>query len=168
MTYLRKANGDVIDHCDCSDGYISAPGQLACPWCGCGWLFSCSHYRKAFTFAEAVEVDFTLEELARRDLQHWTPAGSEPSKDDIESWVEFMRALLEGVEAGQRYVYFDGVLIRTDADGVSFEGLHSSHDLAVVPQVEALRDQSIIRDLLCNPQYWHETALKVDDSHPPS
>lgn len=166
MIYLRKANSDVIDHCKCADGYVSAPGQLDCPWCGCGWLFSCSRCRKAFTFAEAVEVDFSLEEMARRDIQHSNPTGPGPSAQDIQSWVEFMQLLLRDIEAGQRYVYLDGVVVRTDADGVSFEGLHSTHDLAVVPQVEALRDQSIIRDLLSNPRYWHETALPVDDSQP--
>ena len=166
MIYLRKANSDVINHCKCADGYISAPGQMDCPWCGCGWLFTCSVCRKAFTFAEAVEVDFTLEEMAQRDLQHWRRAGTAPSAEDIQGWVDFMRAFLRGVVAGQRYVYLDGVVIPTDAEGVTFEGMHSSHDLAVVPQVEALRDQSIIRDLLSNPRYWHESALQQDESRP--
>lgn len=166
MIYLRKANSNVVNHCKCADGYISAPGQMDCPWCGCGWLFTCSDCRKALTFAEGVEVDFTLEEMALRDLQHWNRAGTAPSAEDIQGWVDFMRTFLQGVELGRRYVYLDGVVIPTDADGITFEGIHSSHDLAVVPQVEALRDQSIIRDLLSNPRYWHESALQRDESSP--
>ena len=160
MIYLRKANSDVIDHCKCSGGYISSPGQMDCPWCGCGWLFTGVDCGKAFTFAEAVEVDFTLEGIAERDLQRWKPAGEKPSAEEVQEWVGFMRLFLRDLELGKRYVYFDGVVIAADADGVSFEGFHSSHDLAVVPQVEALRDQRIISDLLSNPQYWRETALQ--------
>ncbi|MBL9173343.1 MAG: hypothetical protein JNL10_07410 [Verrucomicrobiales bacterium] len=166
MIYLRKANSDVVNHCKCADGYVSAPAQMDCPWCGCGWLFTCSDCRKAFTFAEAVEVDFTLEEMARRDFQHWNRPGTAPRAEDIQGWVDFMQTFLRGVEAGQRYVYLDGVVIPTDVDGLTFKGIHSSHDLAVVPQVEALRDQSIIRDLLSNPRYWNESALQRDESRP--
>src|ERR1044072_4140144 len=106
MIYLRKANNDLISHCKCADGYISTPAQMDCPWCGCGWLFTCSDCRKAFTFAEAVEVDFSLEQMARRDLQHWERAGTHPSEEDIESWVEFMGVFLRGAQVGHRYVYF--------------------------------------------------------------
>ena len=123
MIYLRKANSDVVNHCKCADSYVTAPGQMDSPWCGCGWLFTCSDCRKAFTFAEAVEVDFTLEEMARRDLQHWNRAGTAPSAEDIQGWVDFMQTFLRGVEAGQRCVYLDGVVIPTDADGLTFEGI---------------------------------------------
>ena len=160
MIYLRKANSDVIDQCKCSGGYVSSPGQMDCPWCGCGWQFTCSNCRKAFTFADAVEVDFTLEEMAERDLQHWKRAGKKLSAEEVQEWVDFMQLFLRDLELGKRYVYFDGVVIAADADGATFEGFHSSHDLAVVPQVEALRDESIISDLLRNPQYWRETALE--------
>jgi len=162
MIYLRKANDDLISHCRCAEAYIAAPRQMDCPWCGCGWLFPCSVCRKSFTFAEAVEVDFTLEEMARRDIQGNEQSNKEPSKDRIQEWVEFMELILRGIEVGRRYVYFDTYVIPTDADGVQLEGLHSKHDLAVVPQVEALRDRSIVEGLLCNPDYWRNTALDTD------
>src|SRR5438045_9747402 len=98
MIYLRKANSDLIDHCKCGGGYISSPGQMDCPWCGCGWLFTCVDCRKAFTFAEAVEVDFTLEEMARRNRKHWGRAGTEPSAHEISDWVDFMRDFLQDIE----------------------------------------------------------------------
>lgn len=123
MIYLRKANDDLISHCKCGDGYISAPAQMDCPWCGCGWLFICSECRKAFTFAEAVEVDFSLEEMAERDLQRVEPAGKQPSEEDVKSWVEFMGMFLRGAQAGQRYVYFDSYIVPIDADGLKIAGI---------------------------------------------
>jgi hypothetical protein len=47
--YLRKANDDFVSHCKCpkADSLISSPGQMDCPWCGCGWLFICSRCNKA-------------------------------------------------------------------------------------------------------------------------
>ena len=68
IIYLVKANDDLVSHCQCEQGIIAEPGQVGCPWCGCGWLFSCIKCRKAFTFATAVEIDKTWEELAREDL----------------------------------------------------------------------------------------------------
>jgi hypothetical protein len=147
MIYLRKANDDLISHCRCTEADISAPGQMDCPWCGCGWLFTCSVCRKAFTLAEAVEVDFTLEEMARRDLQGYDPSNKAPSQERVQEWVDFMELMLRGIEVGHRYVYFDSYVLPTDADGVALEGLHSQHALAVVPQVEALRDRSIVDGL---------------------
>jgi hypothetical protein len=164
MIYLRKANNDLISHCKCADAYISAPGQMDCPWCGCGWLFTCSHCRKAFTFAEAVEVDFSLEQMARRDFQHLERPHWQPSEEDLKSWIDFMGIFLRRAQVGQRYVYFDGYIIPVDADGLKIEGICSSHDLAVVPQVQALRDPSIIRDLLSSPRYWRETARQTRES----
>ena len=79
-------------------------------------------------------------------------------------WVEFMEVLLRGAEVGQRYTYLDSYIIPVDANGLKFEGLHSSHDLAVVPQVQALRDPSIIERLLSNPHYWQETALQTNET----
>lgn len=157
MLYLRKANDDLISHCKCETAYISSPGQMDCPWCGCGWLFTCSTFRKAFTFTEAVEVDLTLEDIVRRDLAK--RGTSEPSAERVSETVEFMTIFLDDLKLGRRYVYLDGYVIPVDADEVSFEGFHSSHHLRVVPQVEGLRDPAILRDLLGNPKYWGGSAL---------
>ena len=76
--YLRKANDDLVSNCRCAkaEALITAPCQMDCPWCGCGWLFICSHCRKAFTFAEAFEVEESWEatgERAIRGLFHASP-----------------------------------------------------------------------------------------------
>ena len=101
--------------------------------------------------------------MARRDLLQ-QQGGAQPFDEDVQSWVEFMAVFLRGAQAGHRYVYFDSYIIPVDADGLKIEGIHSSHALSVVPQVEALRDPTIIRDLLSSPRYWHDTALQTDES----
>ena len=100
--------------------------------------------------------------MARRDIRTFSSKDAQPSDERVADWVDFMKIFLKGAQAGRRYVYFDSYLIPVDAGGVKVEGWHSSHDLSVVPQVEALRDPSIIEGLLGNPTYWKETALPPD------
>jgi hypothetical protein len=136
--YLIKANNDLISHCKCEHAIAVTPAQLDCPWCGCGWLFVCSVCRKGFTFAKAVQA----EEM---------PTGFADIEPQFNS-----------LEIGKTYVYLDGTFISTEADGVHFKGIHSSHDLSVVPQVEALKDPSIIKDLLRNSSYWVQNKIQND------
>ncbi len=133
IVYLEKANNDFVSHCSCETAYVSFPGQLDCPWCGCGWLFTCMDCRKAFTFANAIEVEQSWEQLAVRDIT--SKGGHPPDEDDVGEWVEAMKALHAEVELGQEYVYIDGMYVPSSADKVEFEGWYASHELAYVPQV---------------------------------
>ena len=131
---------------------------MDCPWCGCGWLFTCIECRTAFTFAEAITVNESWQETAARDLRKgWK---REPSEQDISQWVEAMTELLADVQVGKRYVYLDGIFIPTTATSVRFAGWHSRHDLQFVPQVEAVTDQSIMSPILANEAYWKRTAIE--------
>ena len=160
ITYLKKANDDVISFCSCVDGRVTFPAQLDCPWCGCGWLFSCVTCRKAFTFAEGVQLEATWEEIAREDIRkRWE---EEPTDDDVASWVESMKELLSGVRPGGRYVIIDGSVIAADSQGITFDGWHSHHDFASLPQIEALSDKSVLDEKLSNREYWQSTALPED------
>ena len=159
--YLIKDNDDLISHCDCEMAYITFPPQMDCPWCGCGWLFSCIECRKAFTFARGVEVDEPWEELGRRDCTN--RSGEPPDEDEVQEWVGAMQELLAEVEVGRRYVCLDGLIIPADAAGVEFEGWHARHNLEFLPQVAALDDPSIIDSLLANPDYWQSNALEVEE-----
>src|SRR5437868_4230473 len=105
--YLRKANDDFVSHCKCNkvDALISSPGQMDCPWYGCGWLFVCNQCRRAFTFAEAVEVEESWEVTADRSIRGRFQRPPEPG--EVEEWIGFMKILLDGIETGQKYVYFD-------------------------------------------------------------
>ena len=157
ITYLKKANDDVISFCTCGDGRVTFPAQMDCPWCGCGWLFTCITCRKAFTFAEGVEIEGTWEDLAREDIRNrWK---EEPSDEDVSSWIEGMKEIAKDVRAGVRYVVIDGSVIPADAKEVEFDGWHAHHEFAKLPQEEARSDKSILDVRLSNREYWTKHAL---------
>jgi hypothetical protein len=161
--YLRKANDDLVSHCDCcsANALITAPSQMDCPWCGCGWLFICSGCRQGFTFAEAFEVNESWVESADRAIRGLFHRPPYPGQ--VDEWVGFMKILLKGVQPGGQYVYLDGWVISRKANGVHIEGWHSRHDLDFVPQVAALEDPGIRTELLASRSYWQATALAQDD-----
>ncbi len=159
--YLAKDNNELVSFCECDQAYTTYPPQMDCPWCGCGWLFSCTKCRKAFTFARAIDVPETLEEIGRRDLKAaW---GKEPSKKDVTMWAESMKVLLEDVELGGQYVVLDGVFIETSYEAIEFGGWHSEHKLDFIPQVAALEDPQILRSVLESTDYWMESKLTEDE-----
>ena len=157
ITYLKKASDDVVSHCSCRDGRVTFPPQMDCPWCGCGWLFTCMTCGKAFTFAEGVEIEAAWDELAREDLgNRWADA---PSDEDVAAWVAAMKEILADVKAGGRYVILDGAVIPVDAMNVEFDGWYAHHDLESLPHVDALSDRSIVEKQLGNREYWTSNAL---------
>jgi hypothetical protein len=156
MVLLTKSEAQLICECQCESAIAVPPQQLGCPWCGCGWLFVCAHCRKAFTFAEAVETEADLWEVARSCLRQMSSVV--PGRDDIDEYAASLEEFYRGVEVGKTYVYLDGHAFATDAPGLEFCGLHSCHELAFVPQMEALHDRSIVSELLRNPAYWSNTS----------
>lgn len=159
ITYLKKHNDELISHCKCEFAIAAYPPQMNCPWCGCGWLLTCIDCRKAFTFAEAIELDTTWEELAKRDIE--SRGHKTASAEDIDCWVDSMKEIMAEIEVGKVYVCLDGNIIPANAKSVDIEGWMSKHDFEFVPQVEALKDPSIIDKYLSNSEYWH--ANEFDD-----
>ena len=157
--YLRKANDDLISHCKCdpADALISSPGQMDCPWCGCGWLFICSRCRKAFTFAEGVVIDEPWSDTGARLWQ--SPFGREPEPGEVEEWIDFMKMFTYSVQVGAQYVYLDGYAIPTTAGGVEIEGIYGRHDLQNVPQVAARANPDLIDGLLGSNLYWQANRI---------
>jgi hypothetical protein len=115
---------------------------------------------KAFTFARAVMMQDSLEQLAAREVPRVRTIidlqgqrREEPIAATIDDWVAQMQALLRDVELGQTYVYFDGHVIPSDANGIRVKGIRRSHDLAHVPQVLALKEpqaEAVLHDI----GYW--------------
>lgn len=157
ILFLVKKNDELISHCKCEESLAGDPGQLDCPWCGCGWLFSCTKCRKAFTFAEAKLIDKTWEEIAREDILGFS--SKEPTKEAISEWVDCMQHMMSHLVVGKTYVYLDGCFIPTDEEDFEFEGWKSKHNFYRPPQVIALEDKEIIDSLLSNPQYWEGNAI---------
>ena len=157
LLYLVKENDEFISFCDCDQGPVGGPGQMDCPWCGCGWLFTCTQCRKAFSFAKAIETDRTWEELARDDLYGF--AKEEPPAADIANWVDMMQQMTEHIQLGQSYVYLDGFFIPADETDFEVRGWHAKHQFTKVPQVLALEDETIVEQVLGNPDYWTENEI---------
>lgn len=160
ITYLAKDSAELVCHCNCDFAPVTFPPQMDCPWCGCGWLFTCIECRKAFTFARGIQVNESWEELALRDLTNqWH---NKPSREDISNWVAAMKELLADVKVGGKYVCLDGVIIPAQAAKIRFDGWHCHHDLAYVPQAAALKDRSIVEEVLSNREYWKGNVLSDD------
>jgi hypothetical protein len=161
--YLRKANDQLVSHCQCDTAaaLITEPGQMDCPWCGCGWLFICCWCRRAFTFAEGIELNESWKATGQRAIRG--SLGREPQGRELEEWIEFMQILLKDIETGKNYVYLDGYVIPATAEGVSIEGWHSRHELDFVPQVAALSDRAVYDGLLCSESYWRSSKLDSKD-----
>lgn len=158
LVYLKRANNDLVGNCNCEDGRVTYPPQMDCPWCGCGWLFTCITCRKGFTFAVGVELETTWEDLAKED---WTGWGiKRVSKKHIADWIATMKPMLAEVKPGKKYVCLDGRVIERTAKNVEFEGIYAAHKLEKLPHVEALKDRSIEEKVLANPEYWRSRKLK--------
>lgn len=158
--YLQKASNDLVSHCQCenSQAQITAPSQMDCPWCGCGWLFICSRCRKAFTFAEGVEVGESWSDTAERSIRGLFLR--EPEPDEVVEWVEFMQIMLQHVTPGQQYVYLDGYVLPCDLTDFSFEGWHSYHQLEVIPHLAALTHADIRHQTLGSCDYWESCRVE--------
>jgi hypothetical protein len=125
-------------------------------------LFLCNRCRKAFTFAEGVEIKESWEQTAERTVRAIYQRDPEPGQ--AAEWTGAMKILLKDIQPGRQYVYFDGWVIPTTAKSVHIIGWHSWHALEFVPQVAALNDPEIRRELLSSREYWLSTAARQDDA----
>lgn len=155
--FLFKANDDVISHCRCQDEPAMSTGQLDCPWCGCGWLISCSKCAKAFTYGVVRETDIPIIELGRREVRRRGLASV--SEEEIEEWADAMEREFARFEIGQIVVYLDGHYWPLDAENVTFEGYFARHDLKLLPHAEALERPEALSDLLSDRAYWLDREL---------
>jgi hypothetical protein len=150
--FFFKKDDSVLSHCACVNEPANSTLQLDCPWCGCGWLFTCSKCQKAFTFAEVCETDLSLHELSRREA---TARGlTDVSENEIAEWVQGMSEALDPLKVGDTVVYLDGSYWAVDATHVEFTGYFAQHKLARLPHAEALSEPSLLRTTLGNKDYW--------------
>ena len=158
IVYLKKANTKLVGNCKCRDGRISYPPQMDCPWCGCGWLFTCISCRKAFACAVGVEIEASWEELAQKDWSAWGVGPASTRR--VNSWVKDMQNLLKDVQLGEIYVCLDGRLFPQNAKNVKFDGIYASHSFQKLPHVEALKKKSVMDDILASTEYWRGNRIK--------
>jgi hypothetical protein len=102
-------------------------------------------------------LNTTWETLAREDMKgRWH---KEPSEQEVAEWVVAMKEILADVKVGEQYVILDGTVFRTDSRDVEFGGWHSHHRLTRLPQVDALEDETVLKNVLSNKQYWIDNEL---------
>jgi hypothetical protein len=148
--YLIKANDEVLSFCKCHQPLAALPGQLDCPWCGCGWLVSCIDCRKAFAFAKVVEVDLTYESIVRRDSEN---CGVALTDDEVSERAGMVAWMMEPLALGEMVAYLDGCFIALDDPDLHFAGIFARHDLDTLPQVAARTDIGRL-DTLKDSEYW--------------
>lgn len=153
---VRKANDDLVSFCECA-APIATTGQLDCPWCGCGWLFSCATCHKAFTFGEVVETPMTDLDVAKALCRDDAPEDHE-AKGAIE-WLDWE---LEDKSIGDRVVYLDGAIVDVRSREVAFNGWFARHELTAVPHAVA-RDRNELDAQLGDKTYWLERELAEED-----
>jgi hypothetical protein len=151
--WLAKANDEVISYCACNHAVAATPGQLDCPWCGCGWLIPCAHCRKSFTYAQVVEFDRSYSDLARVNL-----ADHEAEESEIEDLASWMERAVARFRCGDVVVYLDGAYHHHAERDLRFEGWFAEHDLPVLPHAEA-RTRNDLDGVLGKAAYWFDREL---------
>ena len=155
--FLFKASDAILSHCTCENEPAMSTCQLDCPWCGCGWLISCSKCGKAFTLGEIRETDLNLEELGRREAESRELSGI--TEDDVKQWALGMAEAFEPFDVGDVVVYLDGAYWTIDSEEVEFDGYFASHKFDRLPHAEALENPAVLDKILGNPDYWFEREL---------
>lgn len=150
--FIFKANDDAISYCSCVGQPAMSMGQLSCPWCGCGWLLSCSRCTKSFTYAVVRHTDIPLIELARREAA--AIGLRSRTERDHEEWATVMAEMLEPFQIGDIVVYLDGRYFPLHAKNIRFDGIFATHDLDALPHAAALHDASALAEVLGRKAYW--------------
>lgn len=159
INLIAKANNDVISWCRCSSALAGLPGQLGCPWCGCGWLLNCTTCDKSFTYGRIVRVEYSYADFVRADMRS---KGYEATDIDIKSDADLYHEMLSDFRHGDEVIYFDGCFFRVEETDVKFEGLFANHQFSQLPHFEAKLNPSILRTILGDKKYW------IDREHPSS
>ncbi|MGG7568419.1 hypothetical protein ACQ5SO_19880 [Rhodovulum sp. DZ06] len=154
---ILKAGGDhPISFCDCdpqADFAVATSGQLDCPWCGCGWLFTCSRCRRAFTWGVVADSTRTAEEVARH-LAGLGPDDAVGAEDREE--YEWLEHGLRDLAPGTRVVLLDGGILPLD-EPVDLHGWMSRHRFDRLPHLDA-PSAAALDALFGDKTYWLERA----------
>ena len=151
--WLAKANDDILSFCTCTSPLASGPGQLDCPWCGCGWLISCIDCRKPFVFAQVAEIDRTYQDIVRMDFKS---RGYEPDPETIENCALWMAEAVAELQLGEIVVYLDGCYFPVHQQAIEFEGDYAFHQFDRLPHAMALETTDALRNMLGEKSYWFD------------
>ncbi len=153
ILYLVKSSNEFVSHCLCDFAPISYPGQLDCPWCGCGWLFTCMNCQKGFTFAKAVRIKQSWRSLAQVDI--FRNSGEMANYKSSSDWIADMGSLLEEIIENHVYSYIDWNVLDTGCGKVRFKGDVMKHKFDSNPHRSAI-SAGLSKDTfeLAKRSYW--------------
>jgi predicted ABC-type ATPase len=157
VKHLIKAYKKGICHCKCKLAFASIESQLSCPWCGCGWLFTCTRCGLAFTYAKVVDLPDDYRAVAGQLLVR--RFGQVMDAELIEEASEDLKRRIEGFDVGDRVVYLDGHHLKLSSEPVAIYGRHSEHHFDVSPHWQELRVAGRLKRELSDPRYWQRTKL---------
>jgi hypothetical protein len=156
---LVKANDDLVSFCVCNVAFATQ-GQADCPWCGCGWLFSCSRCRRAFTFAKVIDTTLSIEAVATMAVEGFygrhPRVGERQRLAEEKAWIEHWA---NASPRDETLVFLDGRVLASGAENVKLEGRYARHRFARLPHVTA-RTKADIDATLGNPAYWRSRARR--------
>lgn len=119
--------------CPLEEAIAKPTGALDCPWCGCGWLFTCSTCRKAFMIGEAVEVSGTLEDMVRKEYQSW--GIEEPTDAELAGPQGHLQQVQTRLEFGELYVHMDSMAVLLNSKPFTVEGERRKHFFKEAPHL---------------------------------
>ena len=160
---LIKANDDLISFCKCDESGFATTGQADCPWCGCGWLFSCTKCRKAFTFAKVIETDLSPYNVAVLDISGFSKDEVPPDDESVQDMADWVRNSVVDIPLDTVCVIVDGKVIPVDKKNFEFNGWFAHHQFDILPQVEAQGSRAKIISVLGNTDYWLSRELPEED-----
>lgn len=157
--HLERSSTDGLCFCECERALVAVPDQLGCPWCGCGWLFSCAFCGKAFTYAKPVSVNTPLAEIVERDF---LGRGLKKDRSMIREGVDYMEWMLGQVQEGIEYVYFDGYPLPLDIKNIKLEGKFGVHLIKSLPHVKERKVPGTLEKELSRVSYWTRREHKPE------
>lgn len=162
MKWIVKASDEGVSCCSCAEALARLPGadQLDCPWCGCGWLFSCASCGLAFTYGRIAEVETWPTQIAHDMLtlnDDGTHAEVIPTRNlgrlpALRDAIANQSSLLGAV--GSDVVIIDGRVLPLDYEmrSAGFVGRRGVHRLSRLPQF-VTRDHHALVEAFAKP-YW--------------
>jgi len=131
------------------------------PYAGNGWLWTCAKCSRAFMFARAEMIRYTLEDIAARQtpriaryIEHDGVVSVRTLLATPDDWLAIARPLAKQLREGERYVFFDGHALPARSGPVNFTGLFRSHNLPKLPHLS----ERLLEETVGNPDYWLNQA----------
>ena len=157
VKYLFKANDEVISHCQCVGQPAASTGQLDCPWCGCGWMISCTKCGKAFVYGEIRHTEVPIIDIVRRDVKQ--RGLKTVTETEIRECAEAMEQEFKRFRAGTTVIYLDGSYFAVSTKNISFKGYYAKHKFTTLPHADALKRPEVLRATLGERSYWLDREL---------